>query len=116
ARPAACDGLAPARRAPSPLYASRDIDAHLRGSPREGREGVRPTERRPHLTAARIHSRARCGRHHPRQHRTVTPRVGIAPVVRRATRRSEEHTSELQSRENLVCRLLLEKKTKETCT
>src|SRR5690606_40520184 len=26
------------------------------------------------------------------------------------TRRSEEHTSELQSRENLVCRLLLEKK------
>src|SRR5436309_6632169 len=27
-----------------------------------------------------------------------------------AARRSEEHTSELQSRENLVCRLLLEKK------
>src|SRR5215475_7586771 len=27
-----------------------------------------------------------------------------------ATARSEEHTSELQSRENLVCRLLLEKK------
>src|SRR5690606_22941688 len=29
-------------------------------------------------------------------------------------RRSEEHTSELQSRENLVCRLLLEKKKKHT--
>src|SRR5690606_42033289 len=28
--------------------------------------------------------------------------------------RSEEHTSELQSRENLVCRLLLEKKNKVT--
>src|SRR5690606_41426096 len=28
-------------------------------------------------------------------------------------RRSEEHTSELQSRENLVCRLLLEKKKKQ---
>src|SRR5690606_40154723 len=28
-------------------------------------------------------------------------------------RRSEEHTSELQSRENLVCRLLLEKKKQE---
>src|SRR5207302_6143484 len=28
------------------------------------------------------------------------------------SRRSEEHTSELQSRENLVCRLLLEKKNK----
>src|SRR2546430_12662253 len=27
-----------------------------------------------------------------------------------ATRRSEEHTSELQSQSNLVCRLLLEKK------
>src|SRR5690606_39901387 len=30
--------------------------------------------------------------------------------------RSEEHTSELQSRENLVCRLLLEKKKKEENT
>src|SRR5690606_40524318 len=29
-----------------------------------------------------------------------------------ASDRSEEHTSELQSRENLVCRLLLEKKNK----
>src|SRR5690606_41867279 len=29
------------------------------------------------------------------------------------TNRSEEHTSELQSRENLVCRLLLEKKKKK---
>src|SRR5690606_41120806 len=31
------------------------------------------------------------------------------PVARRDEVRSEEHTSELQSRENLVCRLLLEK-------
>src|SRR5690606_41507835 len=31
-------------------------------------------------------------------------------VARVLERRSEEHTSELQSRENLVCRLLLEKK------
>src|SRR5436309_8285302 len=30
--------------------------------------------------------------------------------------RSEEHTSELQSRENLVCRLLLEKKKQTTRT
>src|SRR5690606_40372815 len=30
--------------------------------------------------------------------------------------RSEEHTSELQSRENLVCRLLLEKKNKSQHT
>src|SRR5688572_32349654 len=31
-----------------------------------------------------------------------------------ALRRSEEHTSELQSQSNLVCRLLLEKKNKKT--
>src|SRR2546430_12156938 len=29
--------------------------------------------------------------------------------------RSEEHTSELQSQSNLVCRLLLEKKKKKSC-
>src|SRR6266511_6249295 len=34
-------------------------------------------------------------------------------LVERAGARSEEHTSELQSRENLVCRLLLEKKKKK---
>src|SRR3712207_7883562 len=32
-----------------------------------------------------------------------------------SSRRSEEHTSELQSRQYLVCRLLLEKKKKRTC-
>src|SRR3712207_6946880 len=32
------------------------------------------------------------------------------------TRRSEEHTSELQSRQYLVCRLLLEKKKKKLST
>src|SRR5690606_41978413 len=34
------------------------------------------------------------------------------PACPGALARSEEHTSELQSRENLVCRLLLEKKKK----
>src|SRR3989304_3239113 len=34
----------------------------------------------------------------------------MAPWVERASARSEEHTSELQSRLHLVCRLLLEKK------
>src|SRR2546430_16313942 len=33
-------------------------------------------------------------------------------MVRPGSRRSEEHTSELQSQSNLVCRLLLEKKKK----
>src|SRR5690606_42095496 len=34
-------------------------------------------------------------------------------ALRQHQGRSEEHTSELQSRENLVCRLLLEKKKKQ---
>src|SRR5690606_39716599 len=38
-------------------------------------------------------------------------RIGCAPSCLEL--RSEEHTSELQSRENLVCRLLLEKKKKD---
>src|SRR5690606_39366409 len=49
--------------------------------------------------------------------RGVTRRPGPGPRVRRPRPgrsapgpRSEEHTSELQSRENLVCRLLLGKK------
>src|SRR5256885_11347000 len=36
--------------------------------------------------------------------------VGVRVLHRRSRRRSEEHTSELQSPCNLVCRLLLEKK------
>src|SRR5436309_9094007 len=35
---------------------------------------------------------------------------GVSHLAGPDARRSEEHTSELQSRENLVCRLLLEKK------
>src|SRR3712207_8909023 len=38
--------------------------------------------------------------------------VGILPQVIQLSLRSEEHTSELQSRQYLVCRLLLEKKKK----
>src|SRR3712207_6956601 len=37
------------------------------------------------------------------------------PRQRASPRRSEEHTSELQSRQYLVCRLLLEKKKTTTC-
>src|SRR6266511_5963974 len=47
----------------------------------------------------------RPARGHPR--RPAQARAG-----HRRRPRSEEHTSELQSRENLVCRLLLEKKKK----
>src|SRR5438874_5116798 len=37
----------------------------------------------------------------------------LRPAARKAGVRSEEHTSELQSRRDLVCRLLLEKKKKK---
>src|SRR3712207_7706293 len=47
-----------------------------------------------------LHRRERAGRRGPRR------------AVQRLPVRSEEHTSELQSRQYLVCRLLLEKKTK----
>src|SRR3712207_8893123 len=41
---------------------------------------------------------------------------GGALVLAAGARRSEEHTSELQSRQYLVCRLLLEKKKKISLT
>src|SRR2546430_7876594 len=43
-----------------------------------------------------------------------TPRGSRPAIWVRALDRSEEHTSELQSQSNLVCRLLLEKKKKTT--
>src|SRR2546430_12424338 len=43
------------------------------------------------------------------------PAAGHAPAhAARGVSRSEEHTSELQSQSNLVCRLLLEKKKNNT--
>src|SRR2546422_3492992 len=39
--------------------------------------------------------------------------TGCSSALRGSTTRSEEHTSELQSRLHLVCRLLLEKKNKD---
>src|SRR5207302_11414899 len=79
--------------------------------------GVRPLRAR---AAARSGGR-------PLHHRRPRRRAGALPrLVREAgaaasapagddgEARSEEHTSELQSRENLVCRLLLEKKKKKT--
>src|SRR2546430_4349335 len=39
--------------------------------------------------------------------------IRMVTATQRAAARSEEHTSELQSQSNLVCRLLLEKKKKK---
>src|SRR5690606_42015005 len=64
------------------------------GVPRMGRPERSGT---PAVPVLHLPVSARQFRAHPRQH--------AVPLGR-----SEEHTSELQSRENLVCRLLLEKK------
>src|SRR5690349_25146513 len=69
----------------------------------------------PYTTLFRSHAsgRRRLCRHHHAGRRPRSPRrlpwrhTGVA---RRRSARSEEHTSELQSRRELVCRLLLEKK------
>src|SRR5204863_9882407 len=49
----------------------------------------------------------------PRHCRSPGP-AARSRLPRRQLARSEEHTSELQSRRDLVCRLLLEKKKKKT--
>src|SRR5690606_40422630 len=45
-----------------------------------------------------------------RQPRWLLARAGQSPGLDETLHRSEEHTAELQSRENLVCRHLLEKR------
>src|SRR3989442_11987879 len=51
--------------------------------------------------------------------RTVSQKANfwdtVRPLFEKYDLRSEEHTSELQSRPHLVCRLLLEKKKKCSC-
>src|SRR5690606_41845086 len=81
----------------------------------------------PIFHALRQGSRALSWPRHARQGARVAGRQLECPVLGRDAHqdgvthraagrpralRSEEHTSELQSRENLVCRLLLEKKNK----
>src|SRR3712207_7267245 len=50
--------------------------------------------------------------HSPAHWRRVPRDAPRAKSIRKYATRSEEHTSELQSRQYLVCRLLLEKKKK----
>src|SRR2546430_9563976 len=58
------------------------------------------------------HFHPRCPHAMPRCAVEAPPTLEIAPGHHSA--RSEEHTSELQSQSNLVCRLLLEKKKKKS--
>src|SRR5688572_31830632 len=68
----------------------------------------------PYTTLFRSKS---CGRHprSPRERSELVERKDRTANIREREpcERSEEHTSELQSQSNLVCRLLLEKKKKK---
>src|SRR5439155_24150103 len=69
----------------------------------------------PICTRARVHVRPRFCPQPVLRVRRGTPQAGPRCVrASPADRRSEEHTSELQSRGHLVCRLLLEKKKKQS--
>src|SRR3989449_6615558 len=71
---------------------------------------------------SKVGARKACSGRKERARLTVTKRPRLTPMGKRwkkssapavpSPRRSEEHTSELQSRLHLVCRLLLEKKKK----
>src|SRR5947209_14166032 len=76
---------------------------------------------RSHLEGEIVRPRAHVGigRHHDDRYRRggvhhllgpPAPERRALRAVERSRERSEEHTSELQSRQYLVCRLLLEKK------
>src|SRR5688572_32076569 len=69
--------------------------------------GARDPSRRAHRGRRGPGTAARTGISHDRLDR---PDHSGAPHCEAAVARSEEHTSELQSQSNLVCRLLLEKK------
>src|SRR5690606_42031791 len=72
-----------------------------------------PTQHAGRVLGRRVRAQALAG--DDEQHASLRRVAGGEEGIERPPRgllRSEEHTSELQSRENLVCRLLLEKKNK----
>src|SRR3712207_7822899 len=75
----------------------------------ERRRGQGRADRRDRAGQRRARGAARPAAAHRRRGAGRRRRGGPG----RLTRRSEEHTSEIQSRQNIVCRLLLEKKKKK---
>src|SRR3989449_2976641 len=67
----------------------------------------------PYTTLFRSRLGVAIGRRRIAVHRAEVPLAVDERVAQRELLRSEEHTSELQSRLHLVCRLLLEKKKKK---
>src|SRR5690606_42165396 len=86
------------------LHDALPILRHLTRTPHGSLAALRPQHELEHPSGLRLASPG--GADRPRPHRRHPGRERAAE----SACRSEEHTSELQSRENLVCRLLLEKK------
>src|SRR5207237_9954580 len=87
-----------------PTRRSSDLVFWLTSRPPRRRRALRAFLLAPHHSqpAAAACPHGRCARSGPLHWRTGWP-------MKRTTSRSEEHTSELQSHLNLVCRLLLER-------
>src|SRR5438034_4595412 len=76
---------------------------------RECEECVKIGARWVHLRTCQECGTTQCCDDSPNRHASKHARASGHPVIASAER-SEEHTSELQSHSDLVCRLLLEKK------
>src|SRR5207237_9228149 len=87
---------------PPPQFSTLSLDA----LPISLRRDLRRRSRRPWPDAAAC----RVDRRRPSRRAARQPHLSADGRGRPDRRRSEEHTSELQSHLNLVCRLLLEKK------
>src|SRR5438093_4456283 len=85
----------------------------VRGSPRATRPGRSPRAGSGARRERRRRGRGSSGTGARRATRRVRRSRRVPEAGRRRLARSEEHTSELQSLTNLVCRLLLEKKKKK---
>src|SRR2546422_7014162 len=92
----------PARAAATAFSPGRNFANSRAPAPRARKTfSVRRTQESGSSESAHSHASVRWPRRRPREYQNTS------------AMRSEEHTSELQSRLHLVCRLLLEKKKKE---
>src|SRR5690606_40317507 len=97
--------LRPRRRSRSTLFPYTSLFRSQTGAPWPRRAGQGPV-----AAPGRRLTHSGCCLHRPASTMPATDNVDEPCHDPHRVLRSEEHTSELQSRENLVCRLLLEKK------